>query len=89
MRVASPVRRLWLVALTPLGGCDPLLDVAGAFFPAWMLCILAGVAATVALRYALARMRLEATLGPLLLIYPSLATAIALGLWLGFYRRVP
>ena len=84
-------RSRWLV-LAPLplcAACDPLIDVAGAFFPAWMLCILAGVAATVALRYALARMRLEATLGPLLLIYPSLATAIALGLWLGFYRRVP
>jgi hypothetical protein len=60
--------------------------VAGAFFPGWILCILAGIAATVALRYLLARARLEPSLGPLLLVYPSLAALIALSLWLGLYR---
>jgi hypothetical protein len=65
---------------------DPLVDVAGAFFPAWMLCILAGIAATVGIRYVLAKTRLEPSLGPLLLIYPSLAAMIALALWLGLYR---
>jgi len=63
--------------------------VAGAFFPAWMLCILVGVTATVLLRQLFARMRLEASLGPLLLVYPSLATAISLAVWVIVYRRVP
>jgi hypothetical protein len=73
-------------ALLPCTACDPLVDVAGAFFPAWMLCILIGIAATVSIRYLLARARLEPSLGPLLLVYPSLAAMIALALWLGLYR---
>jgi hypothetical protein len=67
--------------------CDPLVDVAGAFFPAWLLCILVAIVLTALLRVVLARTRLEPWLGPLLVIYPSLAAAIALALWLGFYRR--
>ena len=63
--------------------------MAGAFFPAWMFCILVGVTATVLLRQLFARMRLEPSLGPLLLVYPSLAAAISLALWVIVYRRGP
>jgi hypothetical protein len=73
-------------ALAPCAGCAPLVDVAGAFFPAWMFCILVGIAATVLLREVLARTRLESSLGPLLVVYPSLATAISLFLWLVLFR---
>ncbi len=76
-------------ALATSAACDPLVDVAGAFFPGWMLCILGGIASTVLLRQLFSRTRLEATLGPLLIIYPSLAATIALALWLGLYRRAP
>ncbi len=65
---------------------DPLVDVAGAFFPGWMLCILLGLALTVLLRALFARTRLEPSLGPLIVIYPSLATGIAFACWLVFYR---
>jgi len=78
-----------VAAFVPCAACDPLIDVAGAFFPAWMLCILVSIALTVLVRQVLARTRLEPSLGPLLVIYPSLATTIALALWLGFYRRSP
>jgi hypothetical protein len=67
-------------------GRDPLVDVAGAFFPAWMLCILLGIGSAVCVRYVFARARLEPWLGPLLVVYPSLAALIALGLWLVLYR---
>jgi YtcA family len=77
------------VALVPCAACAPLVDVAGAFFPAWMFCILVGIAATVLLRQLFARWRLEPSLGPLLVVYPSLAAAISLVLWLVFYRRSP
>ena len=76
-------------AFLPGATCNPLFDVAGAFFPGWMLCILAGIAATVFLRYVLAKTRLEPSLGPLLLVYPCLAALIALALWLGLYRSSP
>ena len=80
---------LVLAPALSLCGCDPLVDVAGAFFPAWMLCILIGIAATVLVRQVLARTNLEPVIGPLLIVYPSLATMIALTLWLGLYRRAP
>jgi hypothetical protein len=92
--VASATRRGWrelalAPALPPLRAWDPLVDVAGAFFPAWMVCILAGIAFTVVARYVLSRTHLEPSLGPLLLVYPSLAVTIALALWLGLYRTYP
>ena len=67
--------------------CDPLIDVAGAFFPAWILCILVAIAATALLRVAFARTGVERSLGPLVLVYPTLATAIAFACWVIFYRR--
>jgi hypothetical protein len=79
----------FVLVLAPCAACAPLVDVAGAFFPAWMFCILVGVTATALLRQLFARMRLEASLGPLLLIYPSLAAAISLAVWVIVYRRGP
>ncbi len=81
---------LGVLALAAVGaGCDPLVDVAGAFFPGWIVCILAGVTATVIVQRLLARLGIESSMGPLLLIYPSLAAAISLALWLGLFRRTP
>jgi hypothetical protein len=88
-RERTPGWSALVVASAACAACDPLVGVAGAFFPAWMLCILIGIAATVLVRQILARARIEPSLGPLLVVYPSLATAIALALWLAFYRRSP
>jgi hypothetical protein len=74
------------LAFSACAACDPLVNVAGAFFPGWMLCILAGIASTVCLRYLFSRAGLEPWLGPLLLVYPSLSALIALALWLVLYR---
>jgi hypothetical protein len=82
-------RSRWLAPALLLGcaSCDPLIDVAGAFFPAWILCIAIAIVATVLLRLVFARVRLERALGPLVIVYPSLATTIALACWLLFFRR--
>lgn len=81
--------RRWSVAVLMLActSCDPLVDVAGAFFPAWMLCILVAIVVTALLRVVFVRAGIEPSLGPLILIYPSLATAIAFACWVLFYRR--
>ena len=52
--------------------CDPLLNVAGSFFPAWMVATVLGVTLTVAVRYVFAAARLEPHLGPTVLIYTNL-----------------
>jgi hypothetical protein len=82
------VSRLCVLSLLLLcASCDPLIDVAGAFFPAWILCILIAIAATVLLRFVFARTRIEPSLGPLVIVYPSLATGIAFACWVVFFRR--
>jgi hypothetical protein len=80
-------RWLGLAPLLVCASCDPLIDVAGAFFPAWILCIAIAIVATASLRLVFARTRIEPVLGPLVIIYPSLATGIALACWLLFFRR--
>jgi hypothetical protein len=82
-------RSPWIPAALalPAAACDPVVNVAGAFFPAWIVCILVAIAATIGLRYLFARVGLERHLGALILIYPSLATAIAFACWVVFYRR--
>jgi hypothetical protein len=82
-------RRPWFPAALVLvsAGCDPLVNVAGAFFPAWIVCVLVAVAVTIGVRYLFARIGLEPHLRALVLVYPSLATAIAFVCWVVFYRR--
>jgi len=67
-------------------GCDPLLNVAGSFFPAWMVATVLGVALTVAVRYVFAAARLEPHLGPTVLIYTSLGLLLTVVAWLVLYR---
>jgi hypothetical protein len=72
-----------------LAGCAfgaPSLSLVGAYFPAWILCSVIGVAAGCAVRVVLAYTRLaEATAYPLVI---CLATGGIAGLaaWLVFYQ---
>jgi len=67
-------------------GCDPVLNVAGSFFPAWMVSMLLGVGLTVAARYVLSAARLEPYLGPTTLVYTSLGLFFTVVAWLVLYR---
>lgn len=62
------------------------MDVIGSFFPAWMLCLLLGVALAFLVRYLLLRFRLESEAGPLALFYPCVVILLACLLWLVFFR---
>jgi len=77
-------RPILLAALLPT--YDPLFDLEGAFFPAWMLCLLVGIAAAVGLRLLFARVGLEPHLGPLALVYTCLALLLSMSTWLLFFR---
>jgi hypothetical protein len=74
------------LAATSLTGCDPVLDLEGAFFPSWMLCLVAGIVLTALLRPLFARVGLEAYLGPPALIYSCLALLISFAAWLTFFH---
>ena len=69
-----------------LTGCDPVLNTFGSFFPAWVVCMVAGVGLAIAVRPLLARARLEEHLGPLLVVYPCLALLLTMLTWLVFFR---
>ncbi len=72
-----------LVAL--LSGCDPMVSFEGSFWPAWIICILAGLAVGTVLMWLLVRYRLAPYLGPPLLIVPSLWALCTFVVWLLFY----
>ena len=66
--------------------CNPLVNLEGSFFPAWMLCLLLGIALTAAARYLFVLLGLEPHLGPPPLIYSSLALLLSVATWLVVYR---
>ena len=71
-----------------LTGCErvPSVNVLGAYFPSWMLCVLIGIALTLIVRQVLAAAGGESWIGPLGLAYPALTLAFTLATWLIFFR---
>lgn len=67
-------------------GCDPIVNVAGAFFPAWLAAMAIGAALTVAIRYLFVVTHLEPHIGPRALVYASLAVLLIVLTWLVLYR---
>ena len=62
-----------------------MLSIEGSFWPAWIICILAGLAASMVLMWQLVRLRLAPHLGAPLLIVPSLWALCTFVIWLLFY----
>ncbi len=76
-----------LAALAP-AGCDPVVDIAGADFPAWLLCAIVGIALAAIVRMLFAAARIEPHLGPLAIVYPCLALLLACVVWIVFFNRI-
>ncbi len=86
-RLPAVVIPLAISAMT-LTGCDPVVNIAGADFPAWLLCLIAGAVMAAVVRPGLVKLRLEPYLGPPLLIYLSLAVLLACVTYLMFFNRI-
>lgn len=84
------LRRPFITATLTLAvaGCDPVIDIAGANFPAWLLCLLVGAMLAGVCRPMLVYSGLDPYLGPAPLIYSSLAVMFALILWIIFFNRI-
>jgi hypothetical protein len=87
-RGASTVRVAMSLPLLTLVACDPVVNVAGANFPAWLLCVIVGAIMAITLRPVFAATGLEPHLGPLLVIYPCLAIVLACLIYLIFFSRI-
>jgi len=77
------------IALLPLllCGCDPVVAVAGAEFPDWLLCLIVGTVLSAALYPVFSRAGLERYLKPLALFYGSLIVMFSLVAWVIFFNR--
>ena len=83
VRAMRLVRDAGLLALPAVAaGCDPVVDVFGSFFPAWVVCMTVGIVLAALARLLLDRAELEPHLGPLLLVYPCLALLLTMLTWL-------
>ncbi|MGH7985036.1 MAG: YtcA family lipoprotein [Candidatus Binataceae bacterium] len=76
-----------LLGVVALAGCDPLINIAGANFPAWLLCAIIGAILAAAMRPLFALTGLEPYLGPLIVIYPCLAVLLSCAVYLLFFGR--
>jgi hypothetical protein len=86
------VIEMGVVAASPaitllITGCSraPSFNLLGSFFPAWILCGVLGILLAVAVRLFFVRIKLEAQLKPLILVYPCLALFFTFTLWLLFF----
>ena len=75
-----------------LAGCGaadhaPTVDVLGSYFPAWIVCIVLGLALTLITRQVFIASKLNIHLPPLAVVYPCLMIFYTLLLWLLFFKN--
>jgi len=80
---------LLLVTVAGCGrpGHSPSLDVLGSYFPAWMVCIVIGLALTFIGRLLLVAFKLDAYVRPAAIVYPCLMTLFTMAVWLLFFQN--
>jgi hypothetical protein len=73
-----------LAAACALAGCRqaPTFNILGSFFPAWLICMFAGVVLAAVANRILVHFRLDNEIVLPILIYPCLALFFACALWL-------
>jgi hypothetical protein len=69
-------------------GCDPVVSIAGADFPDWLVCVIVGCLLSAACRPVIRRNGLERYLRPLPFFYGSLIVMFSLVTWVCFFNRV-
>lgn len=63
-----------------------IIEIGGAYFPAWLICAAAGLVGAAAVRGLIAAVGWDAGVRPRMLAYPSLAVWLTLLFYLGFFR---
>jgi dolichyl-phosphate-mannose--protein O-mannosyl transferase len=84
-------KRMWaplaLSGLSFMAGCGraPSFNILGSFFPAWLVCMVAGIALAAVVHGILVRFKLDTEIAWTIVVYPCLAALIAFILWLVFF----
>jgi hypothetical protein len=76
-----------LSSLNVLAGCAraPSFNIVGSFFPAWLICIVAGIGLAAIANWVLRRYKLDQQIVWTIVVYPCLAAFFAFTLWLVFF----
>ncbi|MGO9451114.1 MAG: YtcA family lipoprotein [Candidatus Binataceae bacterium] len=75
-----------LLILSACAGCDPIINIAGANFPAWLFCAIVGAVAAASIRPIFVAVRIEPYLWPLPAVYTALAVLVACLVYMIFFR---
>lgn len=82
--------RLWrwlgFLSIPGLGGCDPIFDVGGAFFPSWIAAAIVGLVVTAFVREGLVRTGVDERLFGRGFAYLGLFTCLSILTWIWFFR---
>jgi len=87
-RARYAARAVTVISAALLYGCDPVINIAGANFPAWLFCLVAGAALTALLRRLFIVVRIDQHLWPASLVYLSLAVLVASLVYLICFNRI-
>ena len=63
------------------------VDILGSYFPAWMVCILSGLALTLIAHWIIQVRNLKSYIGPAALIYSCLMIIFTFATWILFYQN--
>jgi len=66
--------------------CAPVIGLAGAQFPVWILCLIVGILGSASLRPVFMTVGIDEWMTPRPLIYSCLALVIAFASWLLVWR---
>ncbi|HEY6848651.1 MAG TPA: YtcA family lipoprotein [Terracidiphilus sp.] len=77
-----------LAGLSSLTGCGraPSFNILGSFFPAWLICMVAGIVLAASVNWVLTALKQEKLIAWGIITYPCLAAFVAITLWLIFFR---
>src|SRR6266550_6888110 len=76
-----------IFVVRPVSHRSPTIDILGSYFPAWIICILSGLALTFVAHWIVQVGKLESYIGPAPLIYSSLMIIFTFATWILFYQN--
>jgi len=79
------IRTVTVFVLLTMTGCDPQINIAGAYFPAWLLSGLVGLFIFWILHLIFLRTGMVPFFVPIPLFYAVLYIALTCGVWLLFF----
>jgi hypothetical protein len=78
---------IWFVAVRLSSHHSLTVDILGSYFPAWMICIVSGLALTLVAHWIIHAWDLKPYFGPAPLIYSCLMIIFTSATWILFYQN--